>query len=211
MAAMEEVLDLYAEPYDPVRPLVCFDEKPVLHADVRPVLPVRPGQPARQDYEYERLGHVNLFFVVEPLAGWRHVLLTERRTRLDYAHCLRWLVDVAYPEAQVIRLVQDHLNTHSAASLYEAFPPAEARRILRKLEFHFTPKHASWLNMAEIEISLFERGCLSRRVSSLHQLGERIAALEAERNARQSQIHWRFTSLQARQKLLRLYPKINLD
>jgi hypothetical protein len=158
VAAMEEVLDLYAEPYDPARPLVCFDEKPVLlHADVRPALPVRPGQPARQDYEYVRLGQVNLFFVVEPLAGWRHVLLTERRTRLDYAHCLRWLVDVAYAEAQVIRLVQDHLNTHSAASLYEAFPPAEARR---KLEFHFTPKHARWLNMAEIEISIFERGCL---------------------------------------------------
>lgn len=212
MAAMEEVLDLYAEPSDPARPLVCFDEKPVLlHADGRPVLPVKPGQPARQDYEYERLGQVNLFFVVEPLAGWRHVLLTERRTRLDYAHCLRWLVDVAYPHAQTIRLVQDNLNTHSAASLYEAFPPAEARRILRKLEFHFTPKHASWLNMAEIEISIFERGCLSRRVSSLAHLGERITALEAERNARQCQIHWRFTSLQARQKLLRLYPKINLD
>ncbi len=141
---MEEVLDLYAQPYDETRPLVCFDEKPVLlHADVRPAQPGGPGQPQRQDYEYERLGHVNLFFVVEPLAGWRHVLLTERRTKQDYAHCLRWLVDVAYPEAQVIRLVQDNLNTHAAASLYEAFPPEEARRMLRRLEFHYTPKHAS--------------------------------------------------------------------
>lgn len=167
VAAMEEVLDLYAELYDPQCPLACFDEKPVmLHADVRPLQPVGPGHPERQDYEYERLGHVNLFFVVEPLIGWRHVLLTERRTKADYAHCLRWLVDVAYPEAQVIRLVQDHLNIHAAASLYDAFAPQEARRILRRLEVHFTPKHASWLNMAEIEISIFERRCLGRRVAS---------------------------------------------
>lgn len=204
---MEEVLDLYAQPYDPERPLVCFDEKPVvLHADVRPVEPVRPGHPQRQDYEYERLGHVNLFFIVEPLAGWRHVLLTGRRTKVDYAHCLRWLVDVAYPDAQVIRLVQDNLNIHAAASLYEAFAPQEARRILRRLEFHFTPKHASWLNMAEIEISIFERACLGRRVEGVEQLWQRIGAVEADRNARQCRIHWRFTTEEARVKLHTLYP-----
>jgi hypothetical protein len=209
---MEEVLDLYAEPYDPQRPLVCFDEKPVLlHADVHPAQPVAPGQPQRQDYEYERLGHVNLFFVVEPLGGWRHVLLTERRTKLDYARCLRWLVDVAYPEATCIRLVQDNLNTHAAASLYDAFPPEEARRILRRLELHYTPKHASWLNMAEIEISIFERACLGRRVESVDQLWQRIGAVGTDRNARQCRIHWRFTTEEARVKLHNLYPKTKLD
>jgi hypothetical protein len=206
---MEEILDLYAQPYDPARPLVCFDEKPVLlHADVHPAQPGGPGHPQRQDYAYERLGHVNLFLVVEPLVGWRHVLLTERRTKLDYAGCLRWLVDAAYPDATCIRLVQDNLNTHVAASLYDAFVPQEARRMLRRLEFHDTPKQASWLNMAEIEISIFERACLGRRVESVEQLWQRIGAVETDRNARQCRLHWRFTTEEARVKLHTLYPKI---
>jgi hypothetical protein len=159
VAPMEDVLDLYEEEYDPRYPAVCFDEKLVApEADVWPPEPMEPGQPERIDYEYERLGTANLFFFVEPLSGWRHVEMTEHRTKIDYAHCIQWLVDEVYPHAEYIRIVQDNLNTHTAAALYEAFSPAEARRILQRVEFHYTPKHGSWLNMAEIEISIFARG-----------------------------------------------------
>ena len=207
---MEDVLDLYAQPYDPTAPQVCFDEKPlVIHGEVREPLPVKPGHPQRSDYEYERLGTANLFVFVEPLAGRRAVELTEQRTRLDFAQAIRWLVDEVYPEARIIRLVMDNLNTHTAASLYEAFPPEEAQRIWQRLEVHYTPKHGSWLNMAEIEISIFARGCLSRRVASMQDLRQRIATLEAERNAQRCTISWRFTSNDARDKLHDLYPVIN--
>jgi DDE superfamily endonuclease len=207
---MEDVLDLYEEDYDPAYPTICFDEKLVApEANVRLPEPGGPGRPERIDYEYERLGTANLFFFVEPLSGWRHVEMTERRTKIDYAHAIGWLVDSVYPHAEYIRIVQDNLNTHTAASLYEAFEPAEARRILQRVEFHFTPKHGSWLNMAEIEIAIFARGCLSRRVESMQVLRERIAALEAERNAHRCTISWRFTARDARVKLHDLYPTVN--
>ncbi len=152
---MEDVLDLYEEPYDPLYPTVCLDEKPVvLHADVHPPVPIEPGKPERVDYEYERKGTRNLFVMVEPLAGWRHVEVTAQRTMQDYAKVVRWLVDEVYPHAEYVRLVQDNLNTHTSAALYETFPPSEARRILQRVEFHYTPKHGSWLNMAEIEIAI---------------------------------------------------------
>ena len=162
VAHMEDVLDLYAEPYDPKRPVVCFDETSTqLLAETRPSLPAEPGRPLRQDYEHRREGTRNLFLVCEPLAGWRHVAITERRTMQDFAQQMRWLVDEAYPEVAVVRVVRDNLNTHRVASLYETFPAAEARRIAKRLEFHYTPKHGSWLNMAEIEFSVLARSCLS--------------------------------------------------
>jgi len=168
---MEEVLDLYAHPYDPTRPVVCLDEKPVvLHAEARPSLPPAPGRRARHDYEYERGGSANLFVTVEPLAGWRHIEPTERRTHREYAQTLRYLVEEAYPEVALIRVVQDNLSTHNPSSLYATFPPELARTIRRRLEFHPTPTHGSWLNMAEIdeiEISVVQRGCLSRPVGDL--------------------------------------------
>ena len=206
---MEDVLDLHEEEYDPRYPVVNFDEKLVtLHADVRTPLPAKPGQPERIDYEYERLGTANLFFMVEPLAGWRHVEVTERRTKLDYAEQIRWLVDRVYPDAEYIRIVQDNLNTHTPAAIYEAFPPEEARRILRRVEFHYTPKHGSWLNMAEIEIGIFQRGCLSRRIDCVGTLRRRITALEIERNRERRTISWQFTCQDARFKLAHLYPEI---
>ncbi len=209
---MEDVLEEYEVEDTPEHPLVCLDEKPVvLHAETRPGLPVAPGRSARSDYEYERQGTANLFVMVEPLAGWRHIMVTERRTKQDYARCLRWLVDVAYPQAESIRLVQDNLNIHQPSALYETFPPAEARRILRKLDFHYTPKHGSWLNMAEIEISIFERSCLSRPVGDVPTLCRRIEALQAERNRAHCRIRWQFTSAQARVKLQRLYPECPPD
>ena len=164
VAHMEDVLDLYAEPYDPARPVVCFDETSTqLLADARPPIPAKPGRPTREDYEYVREGTRNLFLSLEPLAGWRHVDITERRTKVDFAHQMRWLVEEAYPEAGVGRVVLDNLNTHRKASLYEAFPAEEARRIARKLEFHYTPKHGTWLNMAEIEFSVISRRCPGQR------------------------------------------------
>jgi DDE superfamily endonuclease len=209
VAAMEDVLALYALPYAARYPTVCLDEKPVvLHADVRAGLPLAPGHAERRDYEYERRGTANLFVMVEPLAGWRHVAVTERRTKRDYAECLRWLVEERYPKAKCICLVQDNLNTHVAGALYEAFPPKQARRILARLEFHPTPKHGSWLNQAEIEISVFARGCLSRPVSDRATLERRVGTLEEERNARRATIDWQFTNRQARVKLKHLYPVI---
>ena len=164
VAHMEDVLDLYAEPYDPQRPVVCFDETTTqLLADTRPPIPAEPGKPRREDYEYVRGGTRNLFLTREPKAGWRHVAITSQRTMQDFAHQMRWLVDEAYPDVPVVRLVLDNLNTHRVASLYETFEPAEARRIAKRLEFHHTPKHGSWLNMAEIEFSVLVRACLRGR------------------------------------------------
>jgi hypothetical protein len=204
---MEDVLDLYEEPYDTVRPVVCFDEQPVqLVAETRlPALP-RPGRAARYDYEYERKGTANIFMAVEPLAGWRHVEVTEQRTKLDFAAQMKQLVDVHYPEAECIRVVMDNLSTHKPASLYEAYPPQEARRILRRLQFHHTPKHASWLNMAEIELSVLSGQCLDHRIPDRSTLMRETAAWEARRNDERATIQWRFTLQDARSKLRRLYP-----
>ena len=207
VAAMEDVLDLYVEPYDPSRPTVCFDETSTqLLSEPRPPLPAKPGRPGRQDYEYRREGTRNLFLSCEPLQAWRHVAITQRRTRQDFAHQMRWLVDEAYPEAQVVRVVLDNLNTHRPASLYEAFPAPEARRIVKRLEFHHTPKHGSWLNMAEIEFSVLARSCLRKRVPNEVALYRQIQALEEERNAARASINWQFTAQDARRKLHRLYP-----
>lgn len=206
---MEDVLVLYEMPYDARYPTVCLDEKPVvLHAKVRERLPPTPGQVERRDYEYERHGTTNLFVLVEPLSGWRHVSVTEHRTKRDYAEVLRYLVEERYPDAECICVVHDNLNTHTAGALYETFPPKQARYILARLEFHPTPKHASWLNQAEIEISVFERGCLSRPVPDTATLEQRVRALEDERNARHATIDWQFTNKQARVKLKKLYPVV---
>ena len=207
VAHMEDVLDLYAEPYDPQRPVVCFDETSTqLLADVSEPLPAKPGRPKREDYEYRREGTRNLFLACEPLAGWRHVAVTQRRTTEDFAHEMRWLVDEAYPDVPLVRVVLDNLNTHRKASLYQTFPAGEARRIARKLEFHYTPKHGSWLNMAEIEFSIFSRSCLKKRLPDETALCREIHALELERNEAQARINWRFNILDARTKLHRLYP-----
>ncbi len=206
---MEDVLSVYEQPYAEAYPQVCLDEKLVtLHGDVVEPLPVQPGRPERVDYEYERVGTANLFVMVERLAGYRHVEVTERRTAADYARQLQWLADVRYPNAKKIRLVQDNLNTHRLANLYLVYPPAQARRLAERFELHYTPTHASWLNMAEIEIGIFERGCLSKRVPSVPLLRQRIAALESERNAAHATIHWRFTTGDARARLARLYPML---
>ena len=208
---MEDVLTVYQQPYDPDYPQVCLDEKLVtLHGDVVEPLPVQPGYPERVDYDYERVGTANLFVMVERLSGYRHVEVTERRTAVDYAHQLHWLADVRYPQAKKIRLVQDNLNTHRLANLYLVFPPEEARRLTERFEVHYTPAHASWLNMAEIEIGIFERGCLRRRVPSLEVLLQRVTALETERNAAHATIHWRFTTGDARVRLARLYPALEV-
>jgi hypothetical protein len=204
---MEDVLDLYAEPYDSDRPVVGFDERPLqLLAETRTPQPVAPGRVRRVDYEYRRNGTGNVFVTVEPLAGWRHVELTERRTTLDFAQQMRWLVDEAYPDVQVIRLVLDNLNTHTTASLYAAFPASEARRLARKLEFHHTPKHGSWLNVAECELAVLASQCLNRRLPDLATVSSEVTAWELQRNAERPTIKWHFTTAQARRKLRRLYP-----
>lgn len=207
---MEDVLELYAEPYDPQRPKVCFDETPKqLIAEVRPPLALTPGQVERYDYEYQRNGTRNLFMFFEPDIGWRHVTITARRTLHDFARQMKWLVDERYPAAAVVRVVLDNLNTHRAAALYATFEPAEARRILKRLEFHYTPKHGSWLNMAELELSVFDRQCLDRRIGDEPTLAQEVDALEQERNAAQATVEWRFTVDTARTKLKRLYPSIS--
>jgi hypothetical protein len=204
---MEDVLDLYAEPYDPRYPQVCFDEHPVqLVGDVLVPIPLRPGHPRRYDHEYERQGTANLFVMCQPLVGWREVKATEHRCKSDFALCMQELVDVHFPEAELIRVVLDNLNTHSPAALYDTFPPAEARRILRKLEFHYTPKHGSWLNMAEMEISILVRQCLKQRIDSLSRLHEVVAWWTLLRNAQEATINWCFDVSRARTKLARLYP-----
>jgi len=206
---MEDVLDLYAEPPDGQRPIVCFDEKLVtIHAATHPSLPVSAGHGERVDYEYERVGTANLFIMVDPHAGWRHVAVTDRRTRLDYAHQLQWLADECYPDALRIRLVQDNLNTHRLANLYLAFPAAEARRLAQRFEVHYTPKHGSWLNMAEIEIGIIQRQCLRQRKANRDALLDTLRHWESERNDARCQIHWRFTTPQARTKLARFYDQL---
>lgn len=206
---MEDILDLNAEPYDPAQPKVNFDEtNKQLIKETRTPLPPQAGQVAKYDYEYERNGTANLFMFVEPQAGWRHVAVTAQRTKVDFAHQMRWLVDERYPKAKKIRLTLDNLNTHQAAALYEAFAPEEARRILKKLEFHYTPKHASWLNMAEIELSVLQGQCLDRRMPDQETLVKEIAAWEKKRNAQQATIDWRFSVEDAREKMKRLYPSL---
>ena len=209
MWRMEDALDLYAEPYDPQRPRVYLDEVPVqLVSETRTPQPVAPGQPARIDYEYKREGTCNLFVFCQPEVGYRHVTVTDRRTAQDFAHQLKALVDEYYPDADIIRLVTDNLNIHTPASLYETFVPEEARRIAAKLEWHYTPKHASWLNQVEIEIGVLSRQCLHRRIPTKATLQQEVAAWEAQRNAAKATIEWRFTSDKARTKLSRVYPDL---
>ena len=206
---MEDVLDLYEEPADPARPLVTFDECPVLlHSHVREPLPCRPGEVRREDYEYTREGTCNLFLFFAPHESWRHVEVTERRTAIDFAQQMKWLVEERYPEAEEIRVVLDNLNTHTPASLYQAFPPEEANRIKRKLEFHYTPKHASWLNMAELEFAAADKQCLDRRLASREDVAREIAAWERDRNAKAATVTWRFTTAEARVRLARHYPRL---
>jgi transposase len=207
VACMEDGLDLYAEPYDPRSPVVTFDEVPVqLIGESRAPLAMRPGSPTRIDYEYIRNGTCNVFVVVEPLRGWRHLAVTEHRGNADFAAQMRWLIDEAYPNAQRIRVVLDNLSTHKPSALYEVFPPAEARRIVRKLEFHYTPLHGSWLNMAELELSVLARQCLDQRIPTRERLHEILVSYEARRNAAKATITWQFTNEKARVKLHRLYP-----
>jgi hypothetical protein len=205
---MEEVLDLYEEARDPKQPVVCFDEMSYqLVAEKRTPWPAKPGSPQRYDYEYERRGMANLFMVFEPKRGRRHIEVTERRTALDFALQMRRLVEEHYPEAEKVRVVMDNLNTHTPASLYAAFEPEEARRIVRRLEFHHTPKHASWLNQVEIELSVLCGQCLGdRRIPDEETLAREAAAWERERNEREAMVKWRFTAKDARTKLSRLYP-----
>jgi hypothetical protein len=208
---MEDTLEVYHRPYDPKRPQVCFDEcsKQQTKATRLP-LPAKPGALAKYDYEYERNGTSNLFIFFAPLEAWRHIKVTDRRTMVDFAHCMRDLVDVHFPEAEKIVLVMDNLNTHKLASLYEAFPPEEARRIIDKLEIHYTPKHGSWLNMAEIELSVLQRQCLQARIPDQATLIDKVAAWESRRNSSQATVHWRFTTEDARIKLHKLYPSIDV-
>ncbi len=204
---MEDVLDLYAEPYDPQYPLVCFDESPYqLVSEVCQPLPVRPGQPRRYDYEYRREGMCHLFMCFEPLQGWRHVKVTDRRTAQDFASCMKDLVDSHFPQATVISVVLDNLNTHTPAALYATFPPADACRILRKLDFHYTPKHGSWLNMAEIEFAALSTQCLDRRLGDQATVRRESAAWETRRNEQKATADWRFPTAKARRTLKRLYP-----
>jgi hypothetical protein len=204
---MEDVLDLYAEPPDPRRPRVCFDERPYqLISEVRRLVPAQRGQPARRDYEYKREGTCNLFMFVCPERGWRHVKVTARRSRLDFAHCMKDLVDVHFPDADLIRVVMDNLNTHTLAALYEVFDAPEARRIARKLEIHYTPKHGSWLNMAEVEFAVLVDQCLDRRLASMPIVSREVAAWQQRRNDAKATINWRFTTTDARMKMERIYP-----
>jgi len=204
---MEDVLALYAAPHDPARPVVCFDELPYqLVAETRAPLPPRPGQAARYDYEYRRMGTCNLFGCFEPHAGRRQIAVTGQRTARDFALLMRRLVDEWYPAAAIIRVVLDNLNTHTGAALYETFAPAEARRILERLEWHYTPKHGSWLNQMEIEWSVRTAQCLDRRIGDVATLAGEIALWEAARNAAKATVEWRFTTEKARTKLARLYP-----
>ncbi len=204
---MEDVLAVYTRPYDPRYPQVCLDEiSKQLLAEVVSPLPLTPGHGIREDYEYVRGGTANLFIVCEPLRGWRHLTVTERRTKVDWAHCIKELADVHYPDAEKIVLVMDNLNTHTPASLYEAFAPAEAKRLTDRLEIHYTPKHGSWLNIAEIELSVLGRQCLDRRIGDDETLIREVAAWEKARNSADAVVNWRFTTTDARIKLKHLYP-----
>jgi hypothetical protein len=203
----EDVLEVYRRPYDSAFPVVCVDESSKqLLGEVAQPIPASPGQPARMDYEYERLGVCNLFLLCEPLRGWRHVKVTSRRTRQDWAGCMQELVDVHFPTARKVLVVEDNLSTHDGASLYETFPPEAARRILERLEFHSTPKHGSWLDMAETELSVLNGQCLNRRIESAAEVAREVATWEADRNQKRIQVHWCFTISAARNKLKKLYP-----
>jgi len=204
-------LDVYKRPYDSRRPNVCLDEtsKQLIGETRIPVLAC-PGQPARYDYEYKRNGVANLFMICEPLVGKRHVKVTQRRTKIDWAYCIREIVDQIYPDAEQIVLVMDNLNTHNKSSLYEAFEPAEAKRIADKLEIHYTPKHGSWLDMAEIELGILARQCLSRRIDNMEQLRDEVATWQVIRNTAEAKVNWRFTTENARIKLKKLYPSIEV-
>ena len=209
VCAMEDVLEVYKRPHNPERPVVCLDEtSKQLIGETRTPIPAAPGRPERIDYEYERHGTANLFMLFEPLAGWRHVEVTDRRTAVDFATVLRDLSDRYYPQAQKIVLVMDNLNTHKLASLYEAFAPEEARRLAERFEIHYTPKHGSWLDMAETELSVLARQCLKRRIDNRDDLKREVAAWEKRRNEAESVVDWRFTTANARIKLKRLYPSI---
>lgn len=204
---MEDVLDVYKRPYDPRRPMLCLDEtSKQLIGETRTPVPAAPGRPARYDHEYKRNGTANLFMIFEPLAGKRHVQVTQRRTKKDWAGCVREVVDERYPQAERIVLVMDNLNTHTPASLYEAFPADEAKRIADRLEIHYTPKHGSWLDMAEIELGILGRQCLDRRIDNAEVLTREVAAWEAKRNAAKAKVDWRFTTKEARIRLKKLYP-----
>ena len=208
---MEHVLELYRLPYDSRYPVVCMDEaSKQLIDEVRIPLPIAEGQPVRYDSEYKRLGVCNQFMFVEPLRGWRKVFVRERRTMIDWAFCVREILDVHYPRAEKVRLVMDNLNTHTGASLYEAFSPAESRRLLSRLKFPYTPKHGSWLNMAEIEIGVMNGQCLNRRIPEQQIISEEVAAWEQQRNKEEAKIRWTFTVSDARVKLAKIYPPIEI-
>lgn len=208
---MEEVLAVYTRPYDPTRPVVCLDEtSKQLVSETRTPLPAEPGQPERVDYEYERQGTANLFMAVEPLTGQRHVTVTDRRTAVEFAQVVKALLEVHYPHAEKVVLVLDNLNTHKPAALYQAFEPAVAWRLLERLEIHHTPKHGSWLNMAEIELSVLSQQCLNRRIPDTATLTREVAAWQQARNADPRPVNWRFTTADARIKLKRLYPSIEV-
>lgn len=205
---MEDVLDLYHEEYDPMKPVVTFDEMPVqLLSEVREPIPMKSGTVTRQDYEYKREGTCNIFMFFQPLAGWRKVKATEQRTKVDFAHCMKELVDEHFPQAELIRVVLDNLNTHTLGALYETFEPAEARRLCQKLDLRHTPKHGSWLNMAELELSVLSRQCLNRRIGSREEVQAECSAWEKDRTQKKVKVDWRFSTENAREKLGRLYPK----
>jgi len=209
---MEDVLNVYTLPHDPRKPLVCMDESSKQQVkNVRSPIPMKSAHPERFDNEYERNGVSALFMFFAPLEGWRHVEVTDTRTACDWAHQVKQLVDVHFPNAEIIRLVMDNLNTHTTASLYKAFPPAEARRLAEKLEIHYTPKHGSWLNMAEIELSVLSRQCLNRRIPDQETLKAEVSSWASRRNGAGCKMEWRFTTENARVKLAKLYPTINLE
>jgi hypothetical protein len=209
VAAMEDVLEVYHRPHDPKCPVVCLDEtSKQLIAETRVPIAAKPGRPIRYDYEYERNGTANLFMLFAPLEGWRHVEVTDRHTALDYAKLLKELSDQHFPDAARIVLVQDNLNTHKPASLYEAFPAAEARRLVERFEWHYTPKHGSWLDMAESELSVLSKQCLDRRIPDKQTLIEEVAAWQTERNKKHAKADWQFTTADARVRLKRLYPSL---
>ena len=206
---MEDVLAVYQRPYDPAAPVVCMDEQPVqLVKETRQPIPAAPGRPVRIDYEYERNGTANIFMFTDPLAGWRAVPVTERRTKVEWAHAVRALLEGRYAGVPRVTLVLDNLNTHTLGSLYEAFPPPEARRLAQRLEIHYTPTHGSWLNIAENELSALTRQCLARRIGTLQELRDQVAAWEDHRNEATVRVNWRFTIDRAREKLHRVYPQI---
>lgn len=211
VACMEDVLQVYARPYDPKRPVLCLDEQPTqLVGETRRPIPVEPGQPQRYDYEYERLGTAVNFMITEPLGGWRKVNVRATKTAIDLAQEIKELLDVDYPDAEQVVLVWDNLNTHTPASLYKAFPPSEARRLLDRLEIHYTPKHGSWLDVAEIELSVFTKQCLNRRIADMETLRDEATAWYERRNTEQVGVDWQFTTGDARIKLKRLYPQVKV-